>query len=221
MAILEFIRHLDQHLGGLILQMGPGIYVLLFLIVFAETGLVFMPFLPGDTLLFASGMAAAGVLKGPKGEEVSLSLPLVLLLLTIAPILGDTVNYQMGKRIGPRLFNKESGKFFNPKNLAKTQGFFAKYGGKAVIVARWVPIVRTFAPFVAGMGAMRYGDFFKFSVIGAFLWVWVCTLAGYFLGSIPLVKENFEIAMLALIAVTVAPIAYEFIKEKKAHTVGG
>lgn len=196
--------------------MGPWIYVLLFAIIFAETGLVFMPFLPGDTLLFAAGMAAAGVLKTDNGTPATLNLPLLLLVLTLAPLAGDTVNYHMGKHFGPRMFAREKSKFFKKENLIKTQRFFAKHGPKAVIIARWVPIIRTIAPFVAGMGAMEYPKFFRYSFIGAVLWVWVCTFAGYLLGSIPIIKDNFHYAMIGLIAITVIPVAYEFWKERKA-----
>ena len=214
--ILDFVLHLDRHLGELIVSMGPWIYVLLFAIIFAETGLVFMPFLPGDTLLFAAGMAAAGVLKDKTGAPATLNLPLLLLVLTLAPLAGDTVNYHLGRRFGPRLFSGEDSRFFKRENLVKTQRFFAKHGPKAVIFARWIPVVRTIAPFVAGMGAMEYPKFFRFSFIGAVLWVWICTFAGYLLGSIPVVKNNFHYAMIGLIFVSLVPVGYEFWKERKA-----
>lgn len=210
MQILDFIRHLDRHIGDLIAYFGPWSYLILFLIIFAETGLVIMPFLPGDTLLFAAGMAAAGLFPGAE-----LSLPLTLAVLTFAPLVGDTVNYNLGRYLGPRLFKGEKNRFFKKSNLENTQAFFAKHGGKAVIIARWIPVIRTFAPFVAGMGAMEYRRFFAFSLAGAFLWVWVCTLAGYFLGRIPIVKQNFEFAMLALILVSGGPVLFETLKHRR------
>ncbi|RYG36271.1 DedA family protein [bacterium] len=210
MQIIEFVRHLDKHIGDLIAHFGPWSYLILFLIIFAETGLVVMPFLPGDTLLFAAGMAAAGLFPGAE-----LNIFILLVTLSLAPLVGDTVNYHMGRYFGPRVFKGDGGRFFKKSNLEKTQAFFAKHGGKAVIIARWVPVVRTFAPFVAGMGSMRYKDFFAFSLIGALLWVWVCTLAGYFLGQIPIVRANFEYAMLALIFASGGPVLFDLLKHRR------
>ncbi|CAN5634568.1 DedA family protein [soil metagenome] len=210
MQILDFLRHLDRHIGGLIAHFGPWSYLVLFLIIFAETGLVITPFLPGDTLLFAAGMAAAGLFPGAE-----LSLPLTLIVLTFAPLCGDTVNYHLGRYLGPRVFKGDGNRFFKKSNLEKTQRFFAKHGGKAVIIARWVPIVRTFAPFVAGMGAMEYKRFVGYSLAGAILWVWVCTLAGYFLGRIPFVRDHFELAMLALVVVSGGPVVFEMLKHRR------
>jgi membrane-associated protein len=210
MQILEFIKHLDVHLQQLIAANPTLAYMILFGIVFAETGLVVTPFLPGDTLLFA-----AGLLSNVKEGEAGFSLPLVLAVLTLAPLCGDTVNYHIGKWLGPRLFKNENSKFLKKENLQKTHEFFEKHGGKAIIFARWVPIVRTFAPFVAGMGEMTYKEFFKFSAIGAFLWVWICVLAGYFFGGIPIVKANFEYAMLAMLVLTGGPMVYEAWKHSK------
>jgi membrane-associated protein len=204
MQILEFIKHLDVHLHNLIAAKPTMAYLLLFGVVFAETGLVVTPFLPGDTLLFA-----AGLLSNSKGGEPGFNLWIVLAVLTLAPICGDTVNYHIGKWLGPRLFSSNKNRFLKRENLDKTHEFFERHGGKAIILARWVPIVRTFAPFVAGMGAMDYKHFFRYSLAGAFIWVWVCTLAGYFFGGIPIVKQNFEIAMLAMLALTGGPMVFE------------
>jgi len=207
MDVLKELLHIDEAIGGLIRQFGPWTYGILFLIIFAETGLVVTPFLPGDSLLFAVGIFSV--------PGKGLDLWTVLFFLTLAPLCGDTVNYHLGKYLGPKIFRNPNSKFLNPKHLKSTEAFFQKHGPKAVIIARWVPIVRTFAPFVAGMGAMEYRRFFGYSLLGAFLWVWGCTLAGYFLGSIPVVKENFELAMLALIAVSVTPIIVEIVKHKR------
>ena len=204
MQILEFIRHLDVHLQALIAANPTQAYLLLFAVVFAETGLVVTPFLPGDTLLFA-----AGLLSNTKEGEAGFNLWIVLAVLTLAPLCGDTVNYHIGKWLGPRVFKNDKSKFLKRENLQKTHEFFERHGGKAIILARWVPIVRTFAPFVAGMGAMEYRHFFRYSVAGAFIWVWICTLAGYFFGGIPIVKQNFEIAMLAMLLLTGGPMVFE------------
>ncbi len=207
MQILDFVRHVPEHVGDLITRYGSWSYAILFLIIFAETGLVFMPFLPGDSLLFA-----AGIFANPPAGRPGFNVWILLITLTIAPLVGDSVNYHVGKYLGPRLFNKEGAKFLSRKNLEATKAFFEKHGPKAVIIARWVPIIRTLAPFVAGMGAMEYKKFFTYSFIGAFLWVWICVGAGYFLGAIPWVKNNFEYAMLAIIVVTGAPPLYEMLK---------
>lgn len=206
---LDFIRHLDQHLGNVIAANPAQAYGLLFLIVFAETGLVVTPFLPGDTLLFA-----AGVLSHSAAGQPGFNLWLVLAVLTLAPLLGDSVNYHIGKWVGPHLFKNPNSKIFKHENLEKTHAFFERHGGKAVIFARWIPIVRTFAPFVAGMGEMSYRKFFSFSLVGAVVWVWVCTFAGYFFGQIPWVKQNFEWAMLAMLLITGCPVVIEGIRHK-------
>jgi membrane-associated protein len=210
MQILEFIRNIDDMIGRMVAANPAQAYGLLFLIVFAETGLVVTPFLPGDTLLFA-----VGILSNPAPGQPGFNVWLALLILTIAPICGDTVNYHIGKFMGPRLFKNENSRFFKKENLQKTSEFFEKHGGKAVIFARWIPIVRTFAPFVAGMGAMEYRKFFGYSLLGAFLWVWICVWAGFFFGQIPAVKNNFELAMLAMLLVSGAPMVYETIKHRR------
>ncbi len=202
---VDFILHIDDHLYSLIETFGPATYLILFAIVFAETGLVVIPFLPGDSLLFAAGALAGGGL---------LDLRIVIPLLLAAAIIGDTVNYWIGQRIGARAFSKEKARFFKPEYLAKTQHFYEKHGGKTIIIARFIPIVRTFAPFVAGVGHMHYRTFLMYNVVGAILWVVSLTLAGYFFGSIPVIKENFELAVLGIIALSLLPMVIEFIKHK-------
>lgn len=194
--LLDFILHIDVHLGQLISAYGFATYAILFVIIFVETGLVFTPFLPGDSLLFAAGaFAALG----------SLNIFLILGLLTAAAILGDTCNYWIGHFFGQKLVD-------NPKvpirkeHLEETQKFFEKHGGKTIILARFVPIVRTFAPFVAGIGKMSYGKFISYNVVGGVAWVFLATLAGYFFGNIPFVKENFSIIVLAIILISVVPM---------------
>jgi membrane-associated protein len=210
MQLIYWIRHLDDQIGGLIQHYGPWAYGILFLILFCETGLVVMPFLPGDTLLFAAGIFA----NQPAGKP-GFHIGVLLTVLTLAPLCGDSVNYFLGRKLGPRIFRNPKSKLLNPKNLDKTQEFFEKHGGKAVIIARWIPVIRTFAPFVAGMGAMGYRKFVGFSAIGAVLWVWVCVGAGYFFGGIPWVKANFELAMLAMFLVTALPVAIETWKHRQ------
>jgi membrane-associated protein len=177
----------------------PWFYALVFVIIFCETGLVVTPFLPGDSLLFLLGSWAA--------ENGSISLPLLIGLLTTAAVLGDAVNYGIGYRLGPKVFKYESSWFFNKKHLEKAQAFYEKYGSKTIILARFVPIVRTFAPFVAGIGKMRY----LYNVIGAVAWVLTCVVSGYFFGVIPWVKEHFEAVMIAIVFVSVLPMAVEFV----------
>lgn len=202
---LDFILHIDEHLRTLIAQLGDTTYILLFAIVFAETGLVVMPFLPGDSLLFAVGALTGGGL---------LNLYIVLPVLIAAAIIGDSVNYAVGRHFGKRAFSKENARLFNPSSIAKTQRFYEKHGGKTIILARFLPIIRTFAPFVAGIGHMEYRLFFAYNVAGAVLWVVSLTLLGHFFGSIPFIKENFEYAIIVIILVSVLPAVYEFIKHK-------
>lgn len=210
MEILHQIRHLDDTIGDMILRFGPWSYAILFLIVFCETGLVVTPFLPGDTLLFA-----AGIFANQGAGKPGFNVWILLAVLTLAPLCGDLVNYTLGRYLGPRIFKNPNSKILRPENLRKTEAFFAKHGGKAIIIARWVPIVRTFAPFVAGMGNMGYRKFFSFSIVGAFLWVWICVWAGYFFGMIPVVKANFEWAMLAMLVVTGGPVVFEVWKHRR------
>jgi membrane-associated protein len=205
--IIDLFLHLDQHLGQLISQYGTWTHLILFLIVFCETGLVITPFLPGDSLLFAAGtFAALG----------ALDLWLIILLLTIAAILGDTVNYWVGAYIGPRAFRGDV-RFLRREYLERTHAFYEKHGGKTIILARFVPIIRTFAPFVAGVGAMSYPKFITYNVVGAILWVGLFVLGGYFFGNISVVRENFTLVILAIIALSVMPIALEALRARRSR----
>ncbi len=203
-SVIQFILKIDVHLQEITSQYGTWSYAVLFLIVFAETGLVVTPFLPGDSLLFAAGaLAALG----------SLDIWLLMLLLFIAAILGDAVNYHVGRYLGPKVLSGKY-RFLKKEYLDKTQGFYDKYGVKTIVIARFVPIVRTFAPFMAGVGSMKYSTFLTYNVVGAFVWVLVCCLAGYFFGNIPIVKKNFGLVVLGIIFISVLPIAIEVLKAK-------
>ena len=205
--IIDLFLHLDQHLGQLISQYGTWTHLILFLIVFCETGLVVTPFLPGDSLLFAAGtFAALG----------ALDLWLVVLLLIIAAIAGDTVNYWIGAYIGPRAFSGDI-RFLRKEYLDRTHAFYEKHGGKTIIMARFVPIIRTFAPFVAGVGAMSYPKFITYNVVGAVLWVGLFVLGGYFFGNISVVRENFTLVILAIIAISVLPIVVEALRARRSR----
>ena len=203
---VDFFLHLDKHLGALIQQYGVWTYAILTVVIFCETGLVVTPFLPGDSLLFAAG-ALAALPASP------LKIGFLFLLLTGAAIAGDTVNYWIGNKIGPRAFAGKI-KFLNKDHLARTQQFYETYGGKAIIIARFVPIVRTFAPFVAGIGTMNYGRFIAYNVIGGVLWVAICLFGGYFFGNLPFVKDNFSVVILAIIFISILPGVYEFVRHK-------
>lgn len=205
MEIISYILHVDESLATVINLFGPLTYVVLFLIIFAETGFVVTPFLPGDSLLFAIGTLAGGNY---------LNILIAYAVLLIAAILGDTVNYWIGHHLGARVFTKENSRIFNRAYLEKTNEFYRKHGGKTIILARFVPIVRTFAPFVAGVGRMHYTTFLSYNVIGGFIWVTSLTFAGYFFGQIPFVKENFEYAVIGIVIISVLPIFIEFIKHK-------
>jgi membrane-associated protein len=198
-TIIDLFVHVDRHLLDLAMAYGAWVYAILFLIIFLETGVVVTPFLPGDSLLFATGaLAAAGVL----------DIVQVLSLLTAAAILGDNMNYAIGRTIGPRVFTQRS-RIFKHEHLLRTQRFYEKHGGKTVVLARFVPIVRTFAPFVAGVGRMHYPRFLAYDVGGGILWVWGFGLLGYFFGNQPIVKENFGLAILAVIIMSILPIVIE------------
>jgi membrane-associated protein len=202
---IDIVLHLDRHLDQIVAQFGPWIYVILFLIVFCETGLVITPFLPGDSLLFAVGAVAAR----PDG----LSLTLILILLTVAAILGDTVNYWIGYFTGPKVFKGES-RYLNKKYLDRTHAFYERYGGKTIIIARFVPIVRTFAPFVAGIGRMSYFKFMSYNIFGGLFWVFLMSLAGYFFGNIQVVKDNFTLVVLVIIFLSILPGIIEYARER-------
>jgi membrane-associated protein len=206
-TIIDFFLHLDSHLSQVIAQYGTWTHLILFLIVFCETGLVVTPFLPGDSLLFAAGtFAALG----------SLDLWLVIILLIIAAIVGDTVNYWVGAYVGPRAFGGNV-RFLKKEYLDRTHAFYEKHGGKTVILARFVPIIRTFAPFVAGVGAMSYPKFITYNVVGAVLWVGIFVPAGYFFGNIPTVRDNFTLVILAIIAISVMPIVVEAVRARRSR----
>mgnify|MGYP001392299319 CR=1 FL=1 len=204
---MDFVLHLDQHLGELIRQYGLGTYGILAAIIFAETGLVVMPLLPGDSLLFAAG-AFAGL--------GSLDPWILFGLLGAMAIIGDTVNYWVGAWIGPRAFTGEI-RWLKKSYLDKTHAFFEKHGGKTIILARFVPIVRTFAPFVAGVGRMTYSKFLLYNVVGGILWVGLFVWAGYFFGNLPVVKENFGFVIIAIIILSVLPMVVEIVKAKMAR----
>jgi membrane-associated protein len=197
---VDFLLHLDVHLDALIQTHGSWVHGILFVIVFCETGFVVTPFLPGDSLLFAVGTFAA---------RGSLDLFTAMGVLTFAAIAGDTVNYWMGHWVGPRVFRREDVRWLNRKHLERTHQFFEKYGAKTIILARFVPIVRTFAPFVAGIGAMNYSKFLLYNVLGGVLWVGLLTLAGFFFGNIPVVRRHFTLVILGIIVVSVLPGLFE------------
>jgi membrane-associated protein len=216
-TLIDFILHIDAHLLELAARYGAWLYGILFAIVFAETGFVVTPFLPGDSLLFAAGALAAT--PGPGGAPI-LRVELVSALLLGAAILGDAVNYAVGHYIGPRVFTAtdESGllhKLLNRRHLAQAHAFFERYGGKAVVLGRFVPIVRTFVPFVAGAGAMTYTTFAFYNVVGAVLWVGLCVSLGYLFGNVPIVKQNFSLVMLGIIFVSVLPAVFEVLKHRR------
>jgi membrane-associated protein len=203
---IDFVLHIQEHLMEFTQAHGPLIYGLLFLIIFCETGLVVTPFLPGDSLLFAVGAIAADPASG-------LNVWIAAAVMLVAAIVGDTVNYWIGRKFGAwtmRTFPK----IVKPSHIAKTNEFFVRYGGKTIILARFVPIVRTFAPFVAGSGEMNYGRFMYFNVIGAILWVILILPAGWFFGNMPLVKENFELVVIGIIGVSLLPMVFEIVKAK-------
>lgn len=206
MHVVHFILKIDVHLVEITAQYGMWSYAILFLIVFAETGLVVTPFLPGDSLLFAAGaLSALG----------TLNIWVMMALLFVAAVLGDAVNYHIGKAMGPKVLSGRY-RFLKKEYLDKTQAFYDKYGVKTIVIARFVPIVRTFAPFMAGVGNMNYGRFFTYNVIGAALWVLICCLAGYFFGNMPFVKKNFGLVVLGIIFVSVLPMAIEILRAKMA-----
>ena len=214
-SFLDFFLHLDDHLHAMILEYGIWIYAILFLIIFVETGLVVMPFLPGDSLLFAAGTFCAGV-TNTNGETANLNLFLVLLLLIIAAILGDGVNYYLGKKVGLKMlqFKIRGKQLVKQKYIDQTHEFYEKHGPKTIIIARFVPIVRTFAPFVAGIGDMSYAKFIRFNIIGGILWVVGLTLAGYFFGGLTFVKENFETVIFGIIGISILPMIIEIVRAK-------
>jgi membrane-associated protein len=212
-GIVDFILHIDHYISELINHYGSWTNIILFIIVFCETGLVVTPFLPGDSLLFTVGAFAA------KGD---FNVWVISSLLIAAGIIGDTVNYALGKFLGPKVFHFEKNKFLKKEYLIKAHKFYEKHGGKTIIIARFVPIIRTFAPFVAGMGSMSYSKFILYNITGAVSWVLLFVFAGYFFGNLPVVKNNFTIVIMGIIVISILPGVYEYIRvkiEKKKGTL--
>jgi membrane-associated protein len=206
---LDILLHLDQHLVSWLTVFGPWIYVLMFLVIFCETGLVVTPFLPGDSLLFALGALSA--------LENGLDVWILLISLTVAGIIGDTVNYHIGKYLGPKVF-KENSRFFKTEYLTQTQAFYGRWGAFTIVAARFAPIVRTFAPFVAGIGNMNYRKFLAYNIFGAVAWVFTFILAGHFFGNIPVIKRNFTIVIFGVIFVSILPMLIPWLKSRLKKT---
>jgi membrane-associated protein len=205
--LIDMVLHLDKHLVMLANDCGIWTYFILFMIIFCETGLVITPFLPGDSLLFAIGALSAGG---------GLNIAAICTVLIVAAIIGDTVNYHIGKYLGPKIFNRDNVRFLNKKHLIKTHEFYERHGGKTIIIARFLPIIRTFAPFVAGMGSMSYPRFIVYNIVGGILWVVLLVFAGYFFGNIPIVKKNFTLVIMAIIVISVLPGVIAYWNEKRA-----
>ncbi len=207
--LIDFILHIDVHLAELVAQYGTWVYAILFLIIFCETGLVVTPFLPGDSLLFVAGALSAL-------DTNDVNVHLMVLLLLFAAILGDAVNYSIGRIFGEKLFSNPNSRIFKREYLDKTHAFYEKHGGKAIILARFVPIVRTFAPFVAGMGKMSYRHFAFYNVTGAIAWVLLFTYAGYFFGDLDIVQKNLKLLIVAIIVISILPGVIEVIRHRRA-----
>jgi membrane-associated protein len=207
MFLIDFILHIDRHLHQLASEYGLWVYGIVFLIVFCETGLVVLPLLPGDSLLFAAGSLASL-------PDSQLSPHLLFLGLSIAGILGDTLNYWIGKKIGPKVFASKESRFFKREYLDKTHAFYLKYGAKTIVIARFIPIIRTFAPFVAGVGKMPYRTFIFYNIIGAVIWVGSFVYAGFYFGQLPFVQTNFKLIILAIIILSIMPPVIEYLKHR-------
>jgi len=205
--VLDFILHLDKHLSSLVQTYGLWTYLILFVIIFLETGLVVTPFLPGDSLLFAAGAFAAAK---------ALNVLWLFILLSAAAIIGDTVNYWIGHFVGPKVFHQEKSRLFKKEYLERTHRFYERYGAETIIVARFVPIIRTFAPFVAGIGRMSYWKFISYNVIGGIGWVALFIFGGFFFGNIPFVKRNFSLVIIAIIVISSIPAGVEFYRHRRA-----
>jgi membrane-associated protein len=208
---IDLFLHLDKHLAEITQTYGVWTYALLFLIIFLETGVVITPFLPGDSLLFAAGALAAN-------DNSGLNVVLLFILLTVAAIIGDTVNYWIGHAIGPRAFQGDI-PFLKKEYLDRTHQFYEKYGGKTIVLARFIPIIRTFAPFVAGIGSMSYGKFITYNVFGGILWTTIFIFLGYFFGNLPFVEENFSLVIIAIIIISILPPVFEFIQSRREKTI--
>jgi len=208
MELIDIVLHLDKYLADLVVQYGPWIYAILFAIIFCETGLVVTPFLPGDSLLFvAGGLAAAG----------GMDIKLLSVLLFVAAVLGDNLNYWVGRALGPRVFRWEQSRLFNRAAFNKTHGYFEHHGGKTIIVARFMPLIRTFAPFVAGVAEMSYRRFLPLDVLGGALWVFSLTLMGYFFANVPFIKNNLSFFIVGIVLVSLIPVAVAALQRKKTH----
>ena len=204
-TFIDIVLHLDRHLQWLVANYGTWIYAILFAIVYCETGLVVTPFLPGDSLLFVAGtLAAAG----------DMYVHGLFVLLATASFLGDNTNYWVGRYLGPRVFARQKSRLFNPEHLARTERFYQKYGPKMIFLARFMPIVRTFAPFVAGIGRMRYPTFLFYSFVGSIAWVGSLTYAGYYFGNVPLIKQNLTVVILAIVLLSISPAIVEFLRQR-------
>lgn len=204
--LIDFVIHIDRHLAELATAYGPWLFLILFLIIFCETGLVVTPILPGDSLLFVTGAIAA---------TGAFDIHLMVILLIVAAILGDSVNYQIGKAVGLKVFDNPNSRIFKREYLDKTHAFYERHGGKTIIIARFAPIVRTFAPFVAGVGAMTYPKFFAYNVIGGVLWVVSFSYAGYFFGNLPIVKQNLSLLIVAIVVISILPGVIGFIRQRR------
>jgi len=205
--LLDFVLHLDKHLSSLIQSYGVWTYLILFVIIFLETGLVVTPFLPGDSLLFAAGTFAAAK---------ALNVLWLFVCLSVAAVLGDTVNYWIGHLVGPKVFHQEKSRFFKKEYLDRTHRYYEKYGAETIIIARFVPIIRTFAPFVAGIGRMSYWKFISYNVVGGIGWVALFVFGGYFFGNIPFIKRNFGLVIVSIIIISMIPAAIEFVRHRRA-----
>ena len=208
--LIDFILHIDVHLAQMATAYGPWLFVILFLIIFCETGLVVTPFLPGDSMLFVTGAIAA---------TGAFNIHLMVLTLILAAILGDSLNYQIGRMIGLKVFSQPDSRIFKREHLDRTHAFYERHGGKTIIIARFAPIIRTFAPFVAGVGAMRYARFLAYNVIGAMAWVGSFSYAGYLFGSHPLVKKNLSLLILVIVVISLMPAVIGFIKQRRESKV--
>ena len=209
--LFDFLLHLDEHLSAIIERFGTASYIILFLVIFAETGLVIFPFLPGDSLLFAAGAISS---------TSALNPVLLFILLASAAIIGDSVNYWVGNYVGPKAFKSEKSKFFKKEYLTRTHEFYEKHGGKTIVLARFIPIIRTFAPFVAGIGKMNYPHFLFYNVTGALLWVGIFVFGGFYFGNLPLAKDNFFLVILAIIFISILPGFYEFFNQRRKKSAG-
>lgn len=208
-TFIDIVLHLDKHLQVLVQDYGVWIYLILFVIIFCETGLVVTPFLPGDSLLFVAGaLAAAG----------GMNVHLMVLLLIVAAILGDAVNYSVGRYFGPKIFHYEGSRILNPRHLEKTHAFYERHGGKTIIIARFIPIIRTYAPFVAGIATMPYPRFAMFNVVGAVVWVTSLSYAGFFFGNMPWVKSNLSLVIITIIILSILPAIIEVLRQKLSKT---